>query len=101
MSPIPSSELTPLAYPVLDLFLLGFVAACSLCAALFFLRFWRQTRDFLFLAFAAFFAIQAALNASVLGLQHPNEGTVWIFTLRLLSSLLVLGAIVRKNLGRG
>lgn len=100
MSPIPPSMMTPLAYPALDLFLLGFVAGCSLCASLFFLRFWRQTSDLLFLAFAAFFAIQGALNASVMTLDHPNEGTVWIFTLRLLSILLVLGAIVRKNLGR-
>ena len=99
MTAIPPQELTAIQYPILDLFLLGFVAGCSVCAVLFFLRFWRQTRDMLFLAFAAFFALQAALNASVLSLQHPNEGTVWIFTLRLLSVLLVLGAIVRKNLG--
>ena len=100
MSGIPYSQLIPIGHPVLDVFLLGFVAGCSLCAALFFLRFWRQTRDSLFLAFAAFFAIQGLLNASVLSLDHPNEGTVWLFTLRLLSVLLVLGAIVRKNIGK-
>jgi uncharacterized membrane protein HdeD (DUF308 family) len=93
--------MTPLTHPTLDLFLLGFVAGCSLCAALFFLRFWRQTRDVLFLSFAAFFAIQGALSATTMTLEHPNEGTAWIFTLRLLSILLVLGAIVRKNMGRG
>jgi uncharacterized membrane protein HdeD (DUF308 family) len=84
--------------PVLDVFLLGFVAACSLSAAIFFLRFWRTTRDPLFFAFAAFFVIQGLLNASVLGMNHPSEGSPWLFVLRLLSVLLVLSAIVRKNL---
>jgi uncharacterized membrane protein HdeD (DUF308 family) len=93
--------MSPLAHPVLDIFLLGFVAGCSVCASLFFLRFWRQTRDSLFLAFAAFFAIQGILNASVLSLDRPNEGTIWFFLLRLLSVLLVLGAILRKNMGKG
>jgi len=32
--------------------------------------------------------------------SHPNEGTAGLFTLRLLSVLLVLGAIVRKNIGK-
>lgn len=100
MTPIPVSALTPIAHPTLDLFLLGFVAGCSVCAALFFLRFWRQTGDSLFLAFAAFFTIQMLLNASVLSLDHPNEGTLWIFSLRLLSVLLVLGAVLAKNVGR-
>jgi uncharacterized membrane protein HdeD (DUF308 family) len=90
----------PITHPVLDIFLLGFVASCSLCAALFFLRFWRKTRDSLFLAFAAFFAIQGLLSASAASLQRPNEGTLWFFILRLLSILLVLGAIVRKNVVR-
>lgn len=98
MNAIPYSALVPIAHPTLDLFLLGFVAGLSVCAALFFLRFWRQTRDALFLAFAAFFAIQVLLNASVISLEHPNEGTLWLFSLRLLSVLLVLGAILRKNL---
>jgi uncharacterized membrane protein HdeD (DUF308 family) len=92
--------MSAIAHPVLDIFLLGFVAGCSLCAGFFFLRFWRTTGDSLFLAFAAFFAIQGTLNTSLLSLVRPNEGTVWLFSLRLISVLLVLGAIVRKNLGR-
>lgn len=90
--------MSPISHPVLDIFLLGFVASCSLWAGIFFLRFWRKTGDPLFLAFAAFFAIQGLLSASVASLQRPNEGTLWFFVLRLLSILLVLGAIVRKNL---
>ena len=92
--------LGPISHPVLDIFLLGFIGGCSLCAAIFFLRFWRDTRDLLFLAFAAFFTIQGILDVFGLELGHPNQGTISLFVLRLLSVLLVLGAIVRKNTSR-
>ncbi len=36
-------QLSPLDHPVLDVFLLGFITACSLIAAMFFLRFWRSS----------------------------------------------------------
>lgn len=98
-SMVDPGALGPVLHPVLDVFLLGFIGACAVCAAIFFLRFWRDTRDALFLAFAAFFAIQSASDFSTLELQHPNQGTVSLFVLRLLSVLLVLGAILRKNLG--
>lgn len=89
--------MSPILHPQLDNFLLGFVTACSLVAAVFFLRFWRMTRDFLFLAFAVFFAIQGAHNAIVLTLSHPNESHPWLFVLRLISVLVVLAAILAKN----
>ena len=40
-----SPHLAPIAHPTADAFLMGFVSACSLIAALFFLKFWRRTRD--------------------------------------------------------
>ena len=91
--------MSPITHPVLDTFLLGFIAASSLFAGIFFLRFWRETRDSLFLAFSAFFLIQSVLSAVVLDLPEPNEGTPWIFTLRLVSVAGVLGAILGKNAG--
>jgi Family of unknown function (DUF5985) len=43
---------------------------CALIvAALFFLRFWRQTRDGLFLLFAIAFGVDAAMRL-LLGLSH-------------------------------
>ena len=39
-------------------FLLGIIVTASLTAAAFFLKFWRQTRDTLFLAFAIAFFIE-------------------------------------------
>ena len=92
--------MNPIWHPLADIFLLGFVAACSLVAGLFFLRFWRSTRDTLFLAFAAFFIIQGGSYAFIVSLSHPNEGSLWIFLIRLLSVLLVLGAILWKNTGK-
>ena len=101
MSPIPLEQLAPVRHLALDLFLLGFAAGLSLTAALFFLRFWRDTRDFLFLGFAAFFLILGGTNVVVLDLAHPNEGSAWIFLLRLLSTLIVVAVILIKNAGRG
>jgi hypothetical protein len=97
MKQIPLDQLAPIAHLSFDLFLLGFVAACSLVAGVFFLRFWRATRDFLFLGFAAFFLIQSGTNFVILTLPHPNTANLWIFLLRLLSMLAVLAGILWKN----
>lgn len=96
----PNSQLAPLVYPILDVFLLGFVCAASLVAAVFFLRFWRSTRDTLFMAFTIFFAIEGANDAYVLTLPHPNEGSLAVTIIRLVAGLGILGAIVWKNVGR-
>jgi hypothetical protein len=78
-------------------FLIGVISACSLAAGLFFLKFWRRTRDFLFLAFGIAFLAQGANSAAVLQVPKPNEGTITIFGVRLLISVLILAAIVKKN----
>jgi uncharacterized membrane protein HdeD (DUF308 family) len=101
MSPIPYDQLAPIQHMYGDLFLLGFATACSLVAGLFFLRFWRATRDRLFLGFAAFFLFECASNVVTLNLSHPNEGNAWVFLLRLIGTLAVLGAILEKNTARG
>jgi uncharacterized membrane protein HdeD (DUF308 family) len=93
--------MSPILHPVADTFLLGFIACCSLVAVLFFLRFWRATHDFLFLAFAIFFLGQGASYTLALLFSHPNEGSPYLFLLRLLSVLVLLAAILRKNAGKG
>ena len=65
-------------------------------AGLFFLRFWRQSRDRLFGFFAsAFFllAIQRVLIAT-------SEPTTAVYGVRLLAFVLILWAIIDKNRGR-
>jgi Family of unknown function (DUF5985) len=100
MNTVPVDQLAPLAHLSTDLFLIGFISACSLVAGLFFLRFWRSTRDLLFLGFAAFFLIQGTSNVVVLALAHPNLANPWLSLLRLISTLAILAAILWKNTAR-
>ena len=89
--------MTTIANPAADTFLLGFIVAAAFAVSLFFLRFWKETRDSLFLAFAAFFGLMAISEALLLNLPRPNEGNSWLFLVRLASILIVIGAILKKN----
>ena len=82
---------------MLNGFLLGIIVACSLTAGAFFIKFWRQTRDTLFLAFAASFIIEGINRAMILFVDEPNLGHPVIYLVRLLSYLLILVAIINKN----
>ena len=82
-------------------FLLGLISMASLTAGFFFLKFWRRSRDPFFLAFAASFFIEGLNRLSILFLEHPNEGNPWIYLVRLVSFLLILVAILRKNSASG
>jgi|SoiMethySBSTD1v2_1073268.scaffolds.fasta_scaffold1871489_2 uncharacterized membrane protein HdeD (DUF308 family) len=86
---------------MIETFLLGVIASSSAIAGLFFLRFWRDTRDPFFLSFAASFLIEALNRVALLFVPRPNEGSPWIYLIRLFASLLILTAIIRKNYGRG
>ncbi|MGH7830039.1 MAG: DUF5985 family protein [Candidatus Binatia bacterium] len=82
----------------MDLMLLGAIAMATLVAGLFFLKFWRDTRDRFFLFFAVSFFIEG-LNRVALGLSNdPNEGRPFFYFVRFLSFLLILIAIVNKNM---
>jgi uncharacterized membrane protein HdeD (DUF308 family) len=78
-------------------FLLGVIATSSLTAGIFFLKFWRRTRDSLFLAFAVAFLIEGVNRTAVLFVAKPNEGSPAIYIVRLFAFLLILAAILRKN----
>jgi hypothetical protein len=82
---------------MIDGFLLGLIVMAELVAAGYFFKFWRQTRDRLFLAFAAAFLIEAINRASFLSLDDPASGSPVIYGVRLLSYLLILAAIADKN----
>jgi len=81
-------------------FLLGVISASALTAGVFFLKFWRATRDSFFLAFAAAFIIEGLNRAAILLLARPSEGNAAIYLVRLLSYLLILAAILKKNFDR-
>ena len=69
----------------------------SFVAGLFFLRFWRETKDRLFLAFAVSFLIEGVNRTALALSERPNEGAPFFYVVRLLAFLLILGAIVDKN----
>ena len=74
----------------------GIVVACG-AAGLFFLRFWRKTRDRLFALFAiAFWTLGAHWLA--LAFTDPDaEFRLWLFATRLLAFLLILYGVYDKN----
>lgn len=71
---------------------MGFVAA-----AIFFLRFWRETRDRLFALFAIAFAV-LGVNRMLLALvAFGHEAQPYLYIIRLLAFLLIASAVVDKN----
>jgi hypothetical protein len=78
-------------------FLLGVIATASLTAALYFLKFWTQTRDVLFLGFAAAFTIEGINRMLRLLAEDPAEAAPSVYLVRMLAFLLLLAAIVYKN----
>jgi hypothetical protein len=83
-----------------EAFLLGVIATSSVTAGVFFLKFWKQTRDSLFLAFGLAFVVEGLNRCAVLFLAKGNEGNPYIYGVRLFAFLLILGAILHKNYGR-
>lgn len=77
--------------------LLGAIAMASLIIGLFFLRFWKKTRDRFFLFFAVAFSLEG-LNRVMLGLTQGSENEPIIYLVRLLSFVLILIAIIDKNM---
>ncbi len=84
---------------MIDGFLVGVIATASLAAGLFFLRFWRDTRDSLFLAFGIAFLIEGVNRAVLIRTEHPNEGSPWVYLVRCFAFLIILAGIVNKNRG--
>ena len=92
--------------------MLGAIAMANLTIGLFFLSFWKKTRDRFFLFFAVAFILES-INRVLLGLSQitnenepifylvrflgSNENEPIFYLVRLLSYILILIAIVDKN----
>ena len=85
----------------LRLFAEGMLAAGYALAAIFFLRFWRDSGDRLFAFFASAFALLMVQRAVVVLVRGVSDGTPWIYLLRLLAYVLILIAIYEKNRSTG
>jgi hypothetical protein len=84
--------------PTLVAFTGGVIAMGYAVAGLFFLRFFARSRDGLFIAFAAAFALMALNQTLQVVLEIPREEQSPIFVLRLTAFLLIIGAVLAKNL---
>ena len=84
--------------PTVVAFTGGVIAMGYAVAGLFFLRFFIRSRDGLFIAFAAAFALMALNQTLQVVLQIPREEQSPIFLLRLSAFLLIIAAILGKNL---
>jgi hypothetical protein len=81
--------------------LIGAIGTASFVVALFFLRFWKSTRDKLFLYFALAFLIEGANRLVLDGLMQMSADTedYSVYLLRLASYSLILVGIWVKNRG--
>ena len=80
--------------------LVGAVVMASLVAALFFLRFWKSTRDRFFLFFAAAFLIEGINRVMFWQNASFTEDIEAYYLIRLVAYLLILLAILDKNRSR-
>lgn len=81
-------------------FFSGMIAMGFAVCAMFFLRFWWRTRDSLFLVFSIAFLLLALNQALTTLLGLPLEERSWLYLLRLAAFLIIIAAIVRKNIGK-
>ena len=77
-------------------YLLGAVILSSFIVSLFFLRFWKTTKDRFFLYFSFSFMLDGVSRLLLTG-YNTNEYEPYIYFIRLVAFLLILYAIYDKN----
>lgn len=78
-------------------FLAGSLTTAFLVAAVFFLKFWRQTRDRLFAHFSLAFLFFALNQVATTVLEVNAERGSFVYLLRIVGYVLILFAIADKN----
>jgi hypothetical protein len=82
---------------IVESFLSGAICMGFFAISLFFLRFWRETRDRLFLYFAAAFSLMLADRLLRISFEINPDWQPAVYLLRLVGFLLLLMAILEKN----
>jgi hypothetical protein len=77
--------------------LMGAIAMASMVTALFFLRFWRSTRDRFFLFFALSFFLEGCNRILMATINLPDEDAPGFYLIRLVAYAFILIAILDKN----
>lgn len=78
-------------------FLAGASTMGFLAAAAFFVRFWKETRDRLFVLFAIAFAFLALNRALIVLYPVERESQPYVYLVRLFSFVLIAYAVIDKN----
>jgi hypothetical protein len=78
------------------LFLTGAISVACFVVALFFLRFWRSTRDRFFVYFAASFALEGVARAAAAFVQLGDNNPMF-YGVRVIAYGLIIIAIWQKN----
>lgn len=81
-------------------FLSGAVTLAYVVASTYFYHFWKRTADRLFLAFALAFGLLATNQVAVFVVGTEDERYNYAYILRVLGFVLILLAIVDKNVAR-
>jgi hypothetical protein len=84
----------------INLIILGASAMASAAIELFFLRFWKTTKDRFFLFFAASFLIEACERILLGFVVEPTADSPAYYLIRWVTYLLIVVAILDKNLSR-
>jgi hypothetical protein len=78
-------------------FIQGAVAMGCIVAGIFFLRFWRQSQDRLFVHFAFAFWLLAIAYMLLALVAFATDQRLYVFVVRLLAFCIILYAIFEKN----
>jgi len=78
-------------------FLLGAIMMAFWVAGLFFFRFWKETKDRLFVIFALAFWVLAINQIGFVYVKEEHEAHTYFYLVHLLAFILILIAIADKN----
>lgn len=82
---------------VVHAFLSGAIAIGFMIIGMFFLSFWRQTRDRLFVMFSSAFMLLAIERVILILVSPINEFRPFLYSVRLLAFALIIAAIADRN----
>ena len=85
----------------MTLLVAGAIAMGYVVGGLFFLKFWRDVRDRLFLLFAVAFGLLAVQRVALALAAASPEATLPLYGLRLLAFLIIIAAVIDKNRSAG
>jgi Family of unknown function (DUF5985) len=82
------------------MFVYGMITMGYIVSGLFFFKFWTRSRDPLFIIFALAFWLLAVSQILLVILDIPREEQGWVYILRFAAFVLIIAAIIQKNISR-